>query len=123
MAQKWTLELIRDVLLDNLREIFYFPIWWYTVGLLKTGRVCWQRIKNMEIRLGVSIWIKNIFTPMFGQRDVAGILISFFMRVFQIIVRSLALFLWSVLMAATFLLWIGLPIIVALGIVFNLAAL
>jgi len=123
MAQKVTAGLFRDILLDNFREILYFPVWWYTVGLGKAANFSWQRIKSMEIRLGVSIWIKNIFTPMFGQRDIAGILISFFMRIFQIIIRSLVLFLWSILMIALFFVWIGLPIVVVLGIILNLTAL
>jgi hypothetical protein len=122
MAQKVTSGLVRDILLDTFREILYFPVWWYTIGLGKAANFSWQRIKSMEIRLGVGVWVKNIFTPMFGQRDIAGVLISFFMRVFQIIVRLFALFLWSILMAALFLAWIGLPILVVLGIIINLAA-
>lgn len=122
MAQKVTSGLIKDILLDMLREILYFPIWWYTHGLAMAAAFSWRQIKNMEIRLGVKVWVVNIFTPMFGQRDVAGVLISFFMRVFQIIVRSIALLFWCLLMIFVFLLWIALPLIVLLGIIFNLAA-
>jgi len=122
MAQKVTGSLIRDVSLDFIREILYFPIWWYSVGLLRAGKFFWQRIKNMEVRLGVGVWVKNIFTPMFGQRDIAGVLISFFMRIFQIIIRTLVLFLWSVIVLLGFFIWIALPFFVVLGIVLNLAA-
>lgn len=123
MAQKITSGLARDLLLETFREILYFPAWWYTTGLVKAADFSWLRIKNMEIRLGVKIWVTNLFKPMFGQRDIAGKLISFFMRVFQIIGRSIALFLWSLLMAALFLIWVGLPIAVVLGIIINLVAL
>ena len=122
MAQKVTGSLIRDVSLDFIREILYFPIWWYSVGLLRAARFFWQRIKNMEVRLGVLVWVKNIFTPMFGQRDIAGVLISFFMRIFQIIVRTIVLFFWSVIVLLGFFIWIALPVFVVLGIVLNLAA-
>jgi hypothetical protein len=122
MAQKVTGSLIRDVSLDFIREILYFPIWWYSVGLLRAAKFFWQRIKNMEVRLGVGVWVKNIFTPMFGQRDIAGVLISFFMRIFQIIVRTIVLFLWSVIVLLGFFIWIALPVFVVLGIVLNLAA-
>ena len=77
----------------------------------------------MELRLGVKVWVVNIFTPMFGQRDIAGVLISFFMRIFQIIGRSLVLIFWSALMFFLLLVWLVLPIAVFLGIVFNLVAL
>jgi hypothetical protein len=123
MAQKVTGSLARDILLETVREILYFPAWWYTVGLGKAANFSWHRVKNMEIRLGVGIWIKNLFTPMFGQRDIAGKMISFFIRVFQIIFRSIALVLWSAVMAALFLFWVALPIVAVLLIILNLAAL
>jgi hypothetical protein len=75
------------------------------------------------MRLGLKIWIKNIFKPMFGQYDIPGKLISFFMRIFQIIVRGLILILWSVLMLTFTCVWICLPIVIILGIIMNLAAL
>lgn len=123
MVQKVTTGLVRDILLGTVREILYFPIWWYGVGLAKTAKFCRQRIKNVEMRLGVKIWIINLFKPMFGQRDIAGVLISFFMRVFQIIGRSIILIFWSIFMISLLLAWVGLPIAIILGIIFNLAAL
>ena len=73
MAQKVTGGLIEDVLLDMLREILYFPVWWYTRGLAMAAAFSWRQIRNMEMRLGVKVWAVNIFTPMFGQRDIAGV--------------------------------------------------
>ncbi|MFA5413842.1 MAG: hypothetical protein WC348_04920 [Patescibacteria group bacterium] len=121
MVQKVTSGLIRDVFLDIIREILYFPIWWYTKGLAMAANFSWQRIKNMEVRLGVKVWVVNIFKPMFGQRDIAGVLISFFMRIFQIIGRMLVLILWTVIMILVFFVWIVLPLFVVLGIILNLA--
>ena len=121
MAQKVTAGLFRDVLLDIIREILYFPIWWYTKGLAMAANFSWQRIKNMEVRLGVKVWVVNIFKPMFGQHDIAGVLISFFMRIFQIIGRTLVLFLWTMIMILVFFVWIVLPFFVVLGIILNLA--
>lgn len=122
MAQKVTAGLFRDVFLDIVREIFYFPIWWYTKGLAMAANFSWQRIKNMEVRLGVKVWVVNLFKPMFGQRDIAGVLISFFMRIFQIIGRTIVLFLWTVIMILVFFVWIVLPLFVILGIILNFAA-
>jgi len=122
MAQKVTAGLFRDVFLDIIREILYFPIWWYTKGLAMAANFSWQRIKNMEVRLGVKVWVVNLFKPMFGQRDIAGVLISFFMRIFQIIGRTLVLILWTVIMILVFFVWIVLPLFVVLGIILNFAA-
>jgi hypothetical protein len=123
MISKVQTSLFKDVFLDLGKEILYFPLWWYSVGLAKTADFCLKSIKSMEMRLGLKIWIKNIFKPMFGQYDIPGKLISFFMRIFQIIVRGLILILWSVLMLTFTCVWICLPIVIILGIIMNLAAL
>jgi hypothetical protein len=122
MVQKITIGLFRDVLLDIFREILYFPVWWYSIGL---GKVFWtvlQSIKSMEMKLGLKIWIVNIFKPMFGQRDIPGKIISFFMRIFQIIVRGMILIIWCILMLSLIIIWIGLPFVIILGIIINLVA-
>jgi hypothetical protein len=122
MVQKITIGLFRDVLLDIFREILYFPVWWYSIGL---GKVFWaviQSIKSMEMRLGLKIWIVNIFKPMFGQRDIPGKIISFFMRIFQIIIRGIILIIWCILMLSLIIIWIGLPFVIILGIIINLVA-
>jgi hypothetical protein len=46
--------------------------------------------------LSLGVWLKNIFVPMYGQRDWESRLISVFMRSVQIVFRSLGLFIWSV---------------------------
>ena len=41
--------------------------------------------------LAIKVWIKNIFVPMFGMHDWQSRIISFFMRVVQIIGRAIVL--------------------------------
>ena len=107
------------VAIDLVGDILYWPAWWYSKGLLKVGLFCLTDIKDQEERLGLSIWIKNLFTPMFGQYDIEGRLISFFMRLIQIIIRSIVLVIWIFLMIAIFIIWIILPIIVIYQLVDN----
>jgi len=122
MAQANIGVLIKSILQDKAKEILYFPFWWYGKGFLIALNFLWEKIRGMEARLGLKIWAKNLFTPMFGQRDFAGIAISFFMRIVQIIGRFFILVLWMILMAGLLLLWLGLPIFVVLGVVINLVA-
>jgi len=103
---------LKYIALDLIGDILYWPVWWYSKGLIKTGLFCLEKIKDQEERLGVSIWIKNIFTPMFGQYDIEGRLISFFIRIFQIIARLILLLIWTILMLAVFIIWIVLPIFI-----------
>jgi len=93
-------------------DLLYFPFWWYTKGLAKVIR--WAE-KYLAARLqanGLLVWLKNIFVPMYGQTDWAGILISFLTRVVQIIVRSIMMLFWLVLTIIVVMIWLIAPIIV-----------
>ncbi len=102
-------------------NILFFPLWWYSVGFVRfTSRVLgfWRGEQRV---LGLSVWIKNIFIPMYGQTDIVGRLISFFMRLVQIIFRSLAMLFWVVLGVALILFWLALPLFIIFAIAFQLS--
>jgi len=107
---------IRYVIIDLIGDILYWPLWWYTRGTVKAGLFCLNGIKAQEERLGVMIWIKNISTPMFGQYDIEGRLISFFVRLIQIIARVILLFVWTIFMLLIFLAWLILPALISFQI-------
>lgn len=71
--------------------IVYFPLWWYTHGLVRWGKVCVRIIASANAKFAFSIWVKNIFTPMYGQGDFAGRVISIIVRLGNIIVRGIVL--------------------------------
>ncbi len=100
------------VIVDLIGDFLYWPIWWYSRGLIKTLKGCLFSIKNQGQRLGIAIWIKNIFTPMFGQYDIEGRLISFFARLVQIIIRSIILAIWVIVIFLGLLFYLGLPILI-----------
>lgn len=108
------------ILTDILRDILYFPVWWYSRGLkfllLKLADI----LADKERELALFVWIKNIFRPMYGQYDWAGILISFFIRLVQIIIRLIAMLFWLVLILAILFVWLALPIVAAWQIIFQL---
>lgn len=103
-----------------LVDIFYFPIWWYSRGVIKTSLWVKNFVIQKEKGLALLVWIKNIFTPMYGQRDILGFLISVFMRVIQIIFRSLVMAFWLLVAGGIFLFWIILPPLVAIQIIYQL---
>ncbi len=104
--------IFKLIFIDIIGDVFYFPIWWYTKGLWRVTRNRWQIVKNKEASLGVGLWIKNIFVPMFGQHDAAGRIISFIMRVVQIVARSTVLLATAIFEIFLLFLWIFLPIFV-----------
>ena len=100
------------LLIDELRAILYFPFWWYSQGLLGVIRKSGQSINDFQETLGFMIWVKNLFVPMFGQRDIAGRIISFFLRIVQIFFRGFIVLIFAILNLIFIICWIILPFFV-----------
>jgi len=97
-------------------DFLYFPLWWYSAGLLKTARGVLNFYKEQEASFGFFIWLKNLFIPMYGQNDIAGRLVSFFIRLVQIIYRGLAMLIFIILGLAFFIFYLILPPLILLAI-------
>jgi len=102
------------VLFDFLFSLLYFPVWWYTRGLKECASAAVRFIKERERGLAFFVWLKNILTPMYGQRDPVGFAISIGMRIFQIIFRGLVLLALAGLALALIMAWLALPLAVFL---------
>ena len=111
---------ITKILLEIVRDILYFPVWWYSRGLVNLAKSLLNFIVNKQKSLVLFVWIKNVFTPMYGQSDWQGKIISFLVRLIQIFVRSLIMFLWLVFALIIFCFWIILPVLVVYEIIFQL---
>lgn len=120
MLSKNFLTYIPAALLEFSGKLLYFPIWWYSLGLFKRAKSLLLFIKDKEKELGFSVWLKNIFVPMYGQRDITGRLISFMIRFFQVIFRGIILLIWIILSFFMFLLWIFFPVALFFALVFQI---
>ena len=97
-------------------DFLYFPIWWYSAGLLKTLRGVGNFYRNQEASLSFLVWLKNIFVPMYGQQDFAGRAISFVVRLVQVICRG-AIMLVIVILGLIFIaFYISLPFLILFAI-------
>jgi len=103
-----TQKLITDFLLDFL----YFPIWWFTKGLQQILIFSYNLVGQANMRLAPLLWFKNLFVPMFGQRDIQGRIMSFFMRLVNVIIRGFLIVCWIWVMGVFVLAWISFPFIV-----------
>ena len=113
MHQSNAVLAIKYLAVDIVGSFLYFPLWWYTAGALRTAKYCARTVRGQAATFGIAVWLKNLFTPMYGLRDIQGRIISFFMRLMIVIWYSIALFLLSVVMFALFLLWLAFPLFVA----------
>lgn len=92
-----------------LWDFAYFPLWWYTVGFLRFLKNVASFLSEQWIIIGAGAWIKNLFTPMYGQRDFTGRAISFFIRIVQIIFRFIMFVFFVILSLASIIAWLILP--------------
>lgn len=118
---------LNSILLDTAKtvgkfvfDIIYFPLWWYSRGFLLI--LIWAKkfLGNRLLASSLTVWVRNIFTPMYGQRDWAGMLISFLTRFLQIIFRSLVMLFWLLITVCIILLWLITPVIIFYQIIFQL---
>lgn len=109
-----------DIFTEIAKNIFFAPLWWYSVGLIRLTRRLSIFISNREKSLALFVWIKNIFTPMYGQRDFQGIIISVFIRIFQIIFRLIVITLYLSVVIAIFWLWALAPIFIIYQIIWQI---
>ncbi len=108
------------IIAQLLGEILYFPLWWYSVGFGRLLKNTWHFWHGQEESLGFWVWLKNIFVPMYGQYDMAGRVISFFVRLVQIIGRGFVLLIWLILLLVLIAIWLIIPPLLLLALVFQL---
>ncbi len=119
MVQNAFVLSVRYFVIDLVWGIIFFPFWWYTRGLARFGIWIWSFLTLERQSLSIGIWVKNLFVPMYGTHDIAGRLISIFMRLVQIIGRTFLLGIWSVLLFALFILYLCLPVLVVIQILYH----
>jgi len=104
-----------------LKDILYFPLWWYSRGFKQLLVKLRNFLADKERSLALLVWIKNIFRPMYGQYDWAGLIISFLMRFLQIIFRGVIMFFWFLVAITVACFWLLLPLLVMYEIIFQIA--
>ena len=120
MANGNLLFYLGRIIADLVREVLGFPVWWYTRGLALLANKIIDFLGDSFKALNLAVWLKNLFVPMYGQRDIVGWLVSFFMRLTQIIFRGVG---WLFLMVVCLIiacLWLLLPPLITWQIFYQL---
>lgn len=115
MAQNAAVIGIKYFFVDLVGGVIGFPVWWYTRGLKNAARFCFGSISNQWQGLSLSMWLKNLFTPMYGETSIGGKIISFFMRIVVLIGKLIVFVVWSIILVLLFGLYlVALPVVVLL---------
>lgn len=80
--------VLRAIAVTCVDELLWPPVWWYTAGAVHALQQFRYRVDDARQRLAVGVWLRNLFTPMYGQYDMAGRLISIVVRLIEVLVRS-----------------------------------
>jgi hypothetical protein len=103
-------------------DILRFPLWWYGEGLRQTLIAIFGVVRGYARSLGVFVWMKNLFTPMFGRYDWQSRLISVFMRAVNIFGRGFAVAVIACIGLAAFMIYLILPMIAAVFALYHASA-
>jgi len=120
LKQNVAVKSFKFIFIDIIADFGYFPIWWYTTGLKQSFFRMLDTVRQADREMALSVWVKSIFKPMFGQYDWQGRLMSFFMRVVQIIFRFLLVCAWFLFAFMIFCAWLILPLFIITEILFNI---
>ncbi len=112
MAKNAAKAATKYIIVEVVLDIVYFPVWWYTKGLAKLARFCFESVERMAGNLSLGIWMKNMFTPMFGQYDWQGRLISFMMRTVMLVYKFIVFIIWLAIILILFVGWVAAPLVV-----------
>ncbi|MDG1949516.1 MAG: hypothetical protein P8J32_01680 [bacterium] len=120
MTKPSSAAVLQALISETIREILWFPLWWYTKGLKLTLKKLANAVKNSVKLFGLDIWVKNLFVPMYGETSITGRIISFMVRLFMIVIRGLAVGLWAAGAILLALAYIAVPPALILNILYHL---
>lgn len=103
-------------------DILRFPAWWYGQGLVNVARYVVGFVRGYARKLGLIVWMKNIFTPMFGRYDWQSRLISVFMRAVNVFFRGLAVCVVAAIGLIGFVGYVAVPIVALVFALFHVTA-
>lgn len=109
MRRDHAIATARFIAFDVFGSFLYLPLWWYTGGLARTARFCVGAFAGQAQSYGVAIWFKNLFVPMYGQRDLFGRAISVALRLVVIVWYFFLLLVYGMLLLGLFIAWVLFP--------------
>lgn len=113
---------VKKAISVTILDTLISPLWWYGGGLVRAYAKVVEMIVGVWRSMGVWIWARHIFTPMFQQYDWQGRLISFFMRLFQVIIRGVGAMIGTVLVLFGFVVYLVVPVLLVLYFVITFGA-
>lgn len=103
--------ILKFFLYDILLDALYTPVWWYTGGLASIFRFFIRNARYGANVIGIGIWLKSLFKPMYGERTWQGRIVSFVMRLIVLVWDIVIYLILLSALVAILLAWILLPLL------------
>lgn len=105
-----TVLFFRFIVLDLVLDIVRFPAWWYSRGAVRAGQWYVRSLGDAIDRLALKVLAQNLGRPMFGDYTREGRIISFFMRIIQLVISAILFAAWWAVLTVVLIVYLLLPI-------------
>lgn len=95
-------------------------LWWYTTGLLTLFKQLRDHLRTFAHSLNLDVLTRYLFVPMYGYNDIGSRAISFAVRLVQLVFVSIATFIYLVFEVIVIVVWLVLPPVIVVNIVYQL---
>ncbi len=95
-------------------------VWWYTSGLLALLHQVRDHTRGLAHSLNLDVLTKYLFVPMYGYYDFWSRVISFCVRVVQLVVSLIVTIIYIILELLLILAWMFIPMIVIGNIIYQI---
>ena len=106
---------------ELIGSVIGFPVWWYTHGFAAVVKFGMDTLSYRWQSYALSVWLHNLFTPMYGLHDWSARLISFFMRLVVIAARGVMLCVEAVVYMLIDLVWLAALPVAVIALLMNIA--
>lgn len=109
--------LLKFIFIDILLDVLVTPIWWYTAGLMETLQKLSRALREGANIIGITIWARSLFKPMYGEYSWQGRIVSFFMRCVVLMFMCIQMIVWLCILLVLLFIWLALPVAVVWQII------
>lgn len=115
------LETYMDIFLIYLFDRFIYRIshfirHWYVESFMAYSRFVIARLEDIDQSVALKVTWRNLFQPMYQERNITGYVLGFIFRSIRLTVGSIIYAIIIATAAALFLVWAGIPFYILLKI-------
>lgn len=105
---------------DILKSIIFFPVWWYTGGVVAVIEYLITQVKSLSQSFRLTVLFRYLLKPMYGQTDIWSRILSVPVRIVHFLILLVVTCAYTVFLSLLVMVWIVLPIIVIVALLYHL---